>query len=48
VLVKGEDYAGREVVGRELVEAGGGRVALLPLLPGHSSSSLVARIRARG
>jgi len=47
VLVKGEDYAGRDVVGRELVEAAGGRVALLPLLPGRSSTSLVERIRGR-
>jgi D-beta-D-heptose 7-phosphate kinase/D-beta-D-heptose 1-phosphate adenosyltransferase len=45
VLVKGQDYTAREVVGRELVEAGGGRVVLLPLLPGRSSTSLVERIR---
>ena len=46
VLVKGEDYAGSTVVGRELVESGGGRVVLLPLLPGRSSTSLVERIRS--
>jgi D-beta-D-heptose 7-phosphate kinase/D-beta-D-heptose 1-phosphate adenosyltransferase len=45
VLVKGQDYTAREVVGRELVEAGGGHVVLLPLLPGRSSTSLVERIR---
>lgn len=45
VLVKGEDYSGREVVGRELVEAAGGRVVLLPLLEGYSTTTLVARIR---
>ena len=32
VLVKGEDYGIDNVVGRELVEADGGRVALVPLL----------------
>jgi D-beta-D-heptose 7-phosphate kinase/D-beta-D-heptose 1-phosphate adenosyltransferase len=47
VLVKGQDYAGREVVGRELVEAGGGRVVLLPILPGRSSTSVVEKIRGR-
>ena len=45
VLVKGEDYAGREVVGREIVEAAGGRVELVPLLPGFSTTSLIERIR---
>jgi rfaE bifunctional protein nucleotidyltransferase chain/domain len=46
VLVKGADYAGREVVGRELVEGYGGRVELVPLVEGYSTSSLVQRIRA--
>jgi D-beta-D-heptose 7-phosphate kinase/D-beta-D-heptose 1-phosphate adenosyltransferase len=45
VLVKGQDYTVSEVVGRELVEAGGGRVVLLPILPGRSSTSLVEKIR---
>jgi D-beta-D-heptose 7-phosphate kinase / D-beta-D-heptose 1-phosphate adenosyltransferase len=45
VLVKGEDYSGREVVGRETVEAGGGRVVLLPLLEGYSTTAILARIR---
>lgn len=45
VLVKGGDYQPAEVVGRELVEAGGGRVVIVPLTPEKSTSSLVARIR---
>jgi D-beta-D-heptose 7-phosphate kinase/D-beta-D-heptose 1-phosphate adenosyltransferase len=45
VLVKGQDYVGREVVGRELVEAGGGQVVLLPILAGRSSTSVVDKIR---
>jgi D-beta-D-heptose 7-phosphate kinase/D-beta-D-heptose 1-phosphate adenosyltransferase len=45
VLVKGADYAGREVVGREWVEAHGGRVELVPLVPGYSTSAIVAKIR---
>jgi rfaE bifunctional protein nucleotidyltransferase chain/domain len=45
VLVKGEDYTGREVVGREVVEASGGRVELLPLLAGYSTTTIVEKIR---
>jgi len=45
VLVKGGDYQPSEVVGRELVEAAGGRVVIVPLMPERSTSSLVARIR---
>jgi D-beta-D-heptose 7-phosphate kinase / D-beta-D-heptose 1-phosphate adenosyltransferase len=45
VLVKGGDYQPAEVVGRELVEAGGGQVVIVPLTPEKSTSSLVARIR---
>ena len=49
VLVKGGDYQPAEVIGRELVEAAGGRVVIVPLTPEKSTSSLVARIRgARG
>jgi D-beta-D-heptose 7-phosphate kinase/D-beta-D-heptose 1-phosphate adenosyltransferase len=48
VLVKGQDYALAEVVGRELVESYGGRVELLPLVPDRSTSSLVERIRRAG
>jgi D-beta-D-heptose 7-phosphate kinase / D-beta-D-heptose 1-phosphate adenosyltransferase len=46
VLVKGQDYTAEQVVGRELVEAAGGRVALVPLLPQKSTTALVQRIRA--
>jgi D-beta-D-heptose 7-phosphate kinase/D-beta-D-heptose 1-phosphate adenosyltransferase len=45
VLVKGQDYALENVVGRELVEAEGGRVALVPLMAEKSTSALVERIR---
>ena len=44
VLVKGEDYADREVVGRDVVEAAGGRVELIPLVEGRSTSELIRRI----
>jgi D-beta-D-heptose 7-phosphate kinase / D-beta-D-heptose 1-phosphate adenosyltransferase len=43
VLVKGSDYRIDQVVGRELVEADGGQVVLVDLLPGHSTSALVRK-----
>ena len=44
VLVKGQDWADKGVVGREFVESYGGRVELLPLLPGYSTTELARRI----
>jgi D-beta-D-heptose 7-phosphate kinase / D-beta-D-heptose 1-phosphate adenosyltransferase len=46
VLVKGADYRMEEVVGRELVEALGGKVVLVDLVPGYSTSALVQRSAA--
>jgi D-beta-D-heptose 7-phosphate kinase/D-beta-D-heptose 1-phosphate adenosyltransferase len=43
VLVKGGDYQPAEVVGRAEVEAAGGRLVLIPLSEGHSTTSLVHR-----
>ena len=43
VLVKGSDYAKKDVVGHDIVEADGGEVILIDLVPGHSTSSMVAR-----
>jgi rfaE bifunctional protein nucleotidyltransferase chain/domain len=45
VLVKGADYATEDVVGREAVEAAGGRVELVPLLEGRSTTWLLRRVR---
>lgn len=47
VLVKGADYRPEQIVGRELVEGYGGRVAVVPLVPEKSTSALVERIRAQ-
>ncbi len=44
VLVKGGDYTADQVVGREAVERAGGSVVIVPLVPGHSSTALAARI----
>jgi D-beta-D-heptose 7-phosphate kinase/D-beta-D-heptose 1-phosphate adenosyltransferase len=45
VLVKGGDYTREQVVGHEIVEATGGEVVLVDILPGHSTTSLVDRAR---
>ena len=45
VLVKGKDWA-HYVSGREIVEANGGRVVLADMVPGLSTSNIVAKILA--
>lgn len=45
VLVKGGDWGPDQIVGREEVEAAGGRVVSVPLEPGYSTSELLKRIR---
>jgi D-beta-D-heptose 7-phosphate kinase/D-beta-D-heptose 1-phosphate adenosyltransferase len=45
VLVKGGDYRRDQVVGHEIVEAQGGEVLLVEVLPGFSTTSLVDRAR---
>jgi D-beta-D-heptose 7-phosphate kinase/D-beta-D-heptose 1-phosphate adenosyltransferase len=45
VLVKGADWELDQIVGRREVEADGGRVLRVPLLPGRSTSRLVDRLR---
>jgi D-beta-D-heptose 7-phosphate kinase/D-beta-D-heptose 1-phosphate adenosyltransferase len=44
VLVKGADYAKEQVVGWDLVESYGGRVVLVPLVEGKSTSAVIQRI----
>jgi D-beta-D-heptose 7-phosphate kinase/D-beta-D-heptose 1-phosphate adenosyltransferase len=45
VLVKGGDYSREQVVGHEIVEANGGEVLLVDILPGFSTTTLVNRAR---
>ena len=47
VLVKGGDWAVERIVGREIVEARGGLVKTIPLVPDMSTTSLIQRIRAQ-
>lgn len=44
VLVKGADYRKEQVVGWEVVEGYGGRIALAPLIDGRSTSQVIERI----
>ncbi len=46
LLAKGGDYTPETVVGRDTVEARGGRLVLIPFLPGHSTSTIVRRIQS--
>ena len=43
VLVKGADYKREEVVGGDMVEAAGGTVVLVDVVPGHSTTGMVRR-----
>lgn len=45
ILVKGGDYTPDTIVGRREVEAAGGRVVVIPFVPGHSTTELLKRIR---
>ena len=45
ILVKGADYSISDVVGRNVVERRGGRVELVPLLPGFSTTGLIKSIQ---
>jgi rfaE bifunctional protein nucleotidyltransferase chain/domain len=45
VLVKGGDWPPEKIVGAEFVQARGGRVHSLPLVPGLSTTELIARLK---
>lgn len=45
VLVKGADWAADAIVGRDIVEARGGRVVRIAIEPGHSTTAILERIR---
>ncbi len=46
VLVKGADWAEDAIVGRDIVEARGGRVVRVPVEQGYSTSAIVQKIQA--
>jgi len=45
VLVKGGDWRADQIIGREEVEAAGGRVVSIPVVAGHSTTAILERIR---
>ncbi len=46
IYVKGGDYADKVLPERAMVEAYGGRVALIDYLPDHSTTTLIQRVKA--
>ncbi len=44
VLVKGGDYTPETIVGADVVRSYGGRVEILPLVPGYSTTALIRRL----
>jgi D-glycero-beta-D-manno-heptose 1-phosphate adenylyltransferase len=47
VLVKGGDYTEASIVGAREVRAWGGDVVVVPLTPGHSTTSTIEKLRGR-
>lgn len=47
VLVKGSDWSIEDVVGRDIVEANGGRVVLVELTPNRSTTNIIKTILER-
>jgi rfaE bifunctional protein nucleotidyltransferase chain/domain len=45
VIVKGGDYSPDTIIGADLVTARGGRVLVIPLVDGHSTTSTVEKLR---
>ncbi len=46
VLVKGGDWSADKIIGADVVEENGGRVAVVPYLKGSSTSELIEKIRS--
>ena len=45
ILVKGGDWPGDQIIGREEVEAAGGRVVSVPVVAGYSTTEILKKIR---
>jgi rfaE bifunctional protein nucleotidyltransferase chain/domain len=45
ILVKGADWGPDNIVGRDIVEAHGGKVVRIPVVEGYSTSKLIAKIK---
>ena len=47
IIVKGGDYKEEDVVGGDVVKSWGGRVAIIPLVDGKSTTSMISRSQAK-
>jgi bifunctional ADP-heptose synthase (sugar kinase/adenylyltransferase) len=47
VLVKGADWAGRDIPGQDIVEKRGGRIVLAPFESGYSTTNIIDTVRRR-
>jgi rfaE bifunctional protein nucleotidyltransferase chain/domain len=45
VLVKGADYKAEDIVGYDIVKAKGGEVVTVPIVEGHSTSNVIAKMK---
>ncbi len=48
VIVKGGDYRPEDVAGGDTVRARGGRIVIIPLTPGHSTTATVNKLKTNG
>ncbi|HEY7553520.1 MAG TPA: D-glycero-beta-D-manno-heptose 1-phosphate adenylyltransferase [Candidatus Binatia bacterium] len=46
ILAKGGDWSTDQVIGGDIVERGGGRVAVIPYLKGFSTTEIIERVRS--
>ena len=47
VLVKGSDYEKSNIVGSDIVESHGGKVELINLVPGYSTTEIIKKIKTK-
>jgi rfaE bifunctional protein nucleotidyltransferase chain/domain len=47
VLVKGGDYTSQDVIGKDIVEAAGGKVEIIPLLEGFSTTRIIEKMKIK-
>lgn len=46
ILVKGADWGADAIIGRDVVEAKGGKVVRIPLAAGYSTTAIINRVRS--
>jgi D-beta-D-heptose 7-phosphate kinase/D-beta-D-heptose 1-phosphate adenosyltransferase len=46
ILVKGGDWREEEIIGGDIVERSGGKIAVIPYLKGFSTTQIISRLRS--